>query len=61
MVELERNTRGQSDCALWFEERRYRLTASNFGSVIKRKKSIFPKSHLQKVLNPAPNQSKTPE
>ena len=48
MVELEHNTRGQSDCALWFEERRSRLTASNFGSVIKRKKSIFPKSPFTK-------------
>ena len=59
-VELERNTRGQSDCTLWFKERRSHLTA-NFGSVIKRKKNIFPKSHLHKVLNPAPSQSKTPE
>ena len=61
MVELECNTRGQSDCTLWFEERRSCLTASNFGSVIKRKKNIFPKSHLQKVLSPATSQSKTPE
>ena len=61
MVELERNTRGQSDCTLWVEERRSRLTASNFGSVIKQKKNIFPKSHLQKVLSPATSQSKTPE
>ena len=61
MVELERNTRGQSDCTLWVEERRSRLTASNFGSVIKRKKNTFPKSHLQKVLSPATSRSKTPE
>ena len=61
MVELERNTRGQSDCTLWVEERRSRLTASNFGSVIKRKKNIFLKSHLQKMLSPATSQSKTPE
>ena len=51
MVKLGRNTRGQSDCTLWVEERRSRLTASNFGSVIKRKKNIFLKSHLQKVLS----------
>ena len=57
MVDIERNTRGQSDCTLWFEQRRSRLTASNFGSVM----SIFPKSHLQKVLSPATNQSKMPE
>ena len=61
MVELERTTRGQSDCTLWVEERRSRLTASNFGSVIKRKKNIFLKSHLQKMLSPATSQSKTPE
>ena len=53
MVELERTTRGQSDCTLWVEERRSCLTASNFGSVIKRKKNIFLKSHLQKMLSPS--------
>ena len=27
---IELSTRGQSDCNIWFEERKYRLTASNF-------------------------------
>jgi hypothetical protein len=61
MADLECNTRGQSDCKLWFEKRRTRLTASNFGSVLKRRKSNFPKSILQKILSPATNVSKPPE
>ena len=35
--ELELVTRQQSDCKEWFQARRHRLTASNFGKVIKRK------------------------
>jgi hypothetical protein len=34
---LERSTASQSDCYEWFEERRSRLTASNFGLICKRK------------------------
>ena len=48
--EVERNTRDQSTCDRWFEERRQRITSSNFGAVIKRRKSIYPKSILNNLL-----------
>ena len=48
---IEMNTRGQSKSSLWFEERRIRLTASNFGLVMNRRESIFPKSILHKQFN----------
>ena len=50
LLEIEKNTRGQSTCEQWYEERNIRLTASNFGSVIKRRKSIYPKSILSHIL-----------
>lgn len=34
-IALERSTIGQSKCDIWFKERKYRLTASNFGRVCK--------------------------
>ena len=37
--EIENETRSQSSCELWFKQRQLRLTASNFGSIIKRKKA----------------------
>ena len=40
--------KGQSDDKLWYEERRMRLTASNFGSVLKRRENIYPKTILNK-------------
>jgi hypothetical protein len=61
MLDIECNTRGQSDSKLWFQERQARLTASNFGSVMKRRENIFPKSLLTKMLTPATNGSKPPE
>ena len=45
--EIERNTRGQATCERWYEERRKRSTASNIGTVLKRRKSIYPKSLLK--------------
>lgn len=36
-ISLEKDTIGQTSCALWFNERRKRLTASNFHRVINRK------------------------
>ena len=50
LLEIEGNTRGQSTCAQWYEERSIRLTASNFGAVIKRRKKLHPKSILNTVL-----------
>lgn len=37
--EIEKATRSQSSSELWFKERHLRLTASNFGNIIKRKKA----------------------
>ena len=37
--EIERETRPQSSSEFWFKQRKLRLTASNFGNVIKRKKA----------------------
>ncbi|KAG5861744.1 hypothetical protein JTB14_012413 [Gonioctena quinquepunctata] len=45
-VELEKQTRGQNQCKLWFEERKKRLTSSKFGDVIKRKGPVN-----QKMIN----------
>lgn len=36
--EIEKETRPQSSGELWFKQRKLRLTASNFGNIIKRKK-----------------------
>ena len=35
---IESSTRSQSNSSTWFNHRQYRLTASNFGKVLKRKK-----------------------
>ncbi|XP_074645883.1 uncharacterized protein LOC141902143 [Tubulanus polymorphus] len=37
VIKLEHETRMQRDSSLWFNERQYRLTASNFGLVLNRK------------------------
>jgi hypothetical protein len=41
ILEIERNTREQSDSTAWYAERSKRLTALNFGAVLKRRKSIY--------------------
>ena len=46
ILEVERSTRGQASCERWYVERNMRLTGSNIGGVIKRRKSISPKSLL---------------
>ena len=56
ILEIERNTRDQSDCAKWYEERKLRLTASNFGAVLKRRKQNYPKSLLDKLQSQSPKQ-----
>ena len=50
LLEIEKNTRGQSTCAQWNEERNIWLTASNFGAVAKRRKKLHPKSILNTAL-----------
>ena len=57
LLEIENNTRGQASCDKWYKERRIQLTASNFGPVVKRRKTIHPKSLMQRMLE---NQSKQP-
>ncbi len=47
---IEKETMGQSTSKKWFIERKKRLTSSNFGSVIKRKLKIYPKTILKRVL-----------
>ena len=37
---LEKLTRNQSEDQKWYEERKKRITASNFGIVMKRKKDV---------------------
>ena len=48
--EIEEKTLLQSNSSCWFEERRKCLTASNFGAVLNRRKDIYPKSILKKIL-----------
>lgn len=55
--EVERNTRAQSDNLLWFEKRRYRITASVCGKILQRptrattREILYPKPF---VFLPAP-------
>ena len=55
------NTRGQSQSKLWFHEQQGRLTASHFGTAIKRRETVFPTSLLSKIVLPARNVAKHPE
>ena len=47
--DIERNTRKQNGCTEWYEQRKCRLTSSLFGSVLNRRKSIYPKSIVNKI------------
>ena len=40
IANIEKNTRNQSSCDLWKKERRVRLTASNFGSIVNRNPNL---------------------
>ena len=53
MADIDCNTRGQSQSKLWFHERQGRLTASHFGTVMKRIENVFPTSLLSKIVLPA--------
>ena len=55
VLEIEKNTREQSSSDQWFNERQKRLTSSNFGAVVKRRKSIYPKSLIAKIKNSSKN------
>ena len=39
-LEIERNTRGQSNCSAWYQERAFRITTSRFGEVVFRKAPV---------------------
>ena len=58
LLDIECNTRGQSTNNLWFQERQLRLTASNFGIVLKRRENVFPKSILAKQFTYTSNKTK---
>jgi hypothetical protein len=59
MVDIECNTRGQSQSKLWFHEWRDRLTASHF--CYSNQRECFLTSLLRKILLPASNVTKPPE
>ena len=52
----ERNSREQSDSDVWYAERSKRVTASNFGFIMKRRKKIHPTSILKNVEQKVPLQ-----
>ena len=39
-LEIEKNTRSQSSCSAWHQERAFRITASRFGEVVSRKAPV---------------------
>ena len=49
---IERDTREQQTSALWYEVRRYRLTASMFGTILHRKPDTPPDSLVLRILQP---------
>ncbi len=50
--EIERETRDQINSSLWFSVRRYRITASFFGSVIARKGDTPPDNLFLRIIQP---------
>ena len=52
MREIEQNTRDQSQSALWYYVRRYRLTASHFGEIYRRRPTTPPQSLVLRILEP---------
>ena len=49
---IEQSTREQRDSQLWFEVRRYRITASRFGEILHRKSSTLPDRLVLSILQP---------
>lgn len=56
--QIEIDTRKQSDCDKWFQERRVRLTASRFGHVCKMRKTTSCKNSVYDILYGSDIQSK---
>ena len=51
LKQIEVETIVQSDSACWYEERSKRITSSNFGAVVNRRKGQFPTSLLKKLIH----------
>jgi hypothetical protein len=51
-AEIERKTRGQCMCPLWHSVRKYRITASVFGSVLSRKREMPPDNLVLRIIQP---------
>ena len=49
-MDVFQHTHLQSDCSIWFEERRGRITGSICGRIINRNCSIYPKSIIDAIL-----------
>lgn len=49
-IQIEQRTRGQSNSKEWFQDRKQKLTSSQFGLIIKRKK--ISDSFIQSLINP---------
>lgn len=50
ILEIERNSREQSESDVWYAEMSKRVTASSLGSIMERRKKIYPTSILKNVL-----------
>lgn len=50
--EVERDTKNQRKSALWHEVRRYRITASVFGDILRRRPDTPPNSLVLRILQP---------
>ena len=50
--EIEQNTREQKQSPLWFSVRRYRITASRFGEILRRKHDTPPDALVMSILQP---------
>lgn len=50
--QVEQNTREQRDSPLWFDVRRYRITASRFGEILRRKSNTPPDKLVLSILQP---------
>ena len=50
--EIEQKTREQRNSHFWFSVRRYRLTASHFGEILRRKADTPPDKLVLRILNP---------
>ena len=56
-IDIFRKTQAQSQCSLWFEERRGRITGSVCGRIINRNCNIYPKSIIENVLKISRNKT----